>query len=121
MKNRLEREGRLENNFGALRLFFAVLVILSHSFELIDGDRSREIATRVFHTLSFGELGIYGFFLISGYLVTKSFEKSRSVGEYVFKRVLRIYPGYVVAFVLCVMAKVPSSADSWRRHRASLC
>jgi peptidoglycan/LPS O-acetylase OafA/YrhL len=63
--------------------------------------------SRIFGTLTFGELGVDGFFLISGYLVTKSFQESRSVGEYVLKRVLRIYPGYVVAYLLCVLALGP--------------
>jgi len=83
------------------------LVILSHSPELVDGNRSREILTRVFGTLSFGELGVDGFFLISGYLITKSFQDSTSVAEYVLKRVLRIHPGYIVAYLLSIVVLGP--------------
>jgi peptidoglycan/LPS O-acetylase OafA/YrhL len=104
--NSLEGASR-NNNFGALRLLFAILVILSHSFELVDGNRSRELLTRIFGTISFGQLGVDGFFLISGYLITKSFQETRSVGQYVLKRVLRIYPGYVVAYLFSILIVAP--------------
>ena len=54
---------RKDNNFGALRLLFASVVILSHSAEILDGDRSRELLTRIFGTISFGTLGVDGFSL----------------------------------------------------------
>jgi len=85
------------NNFSILRILFATLVILSHSTELIDGDRSREILTRAFGTISFGVFAVDGFFIVSGYLITKSYLSSKPTG-YLLKRILRIYPGFIVAF-----------------------
>lgn len=98
---------RRENNFGALRLLFAALVVVSHAPELIDGTRAREPLTRVFGTLSFGELAVDGFFLVSGYLIVASFERSRSVRDYLWRRVLRIYPGFALASLICILAVAP--------------
>jgi len=89
------------NNFSLLRILFATLVILSHSSELIDGNRSREILTRLFGTISFGILAVDGFFVVSGYLITKSYLSSEPI-SYLFKRILRIYPGFVVAFIISI-------------------
>lgn len=96
------------NNMGLLRIVLALLVIVSHSFELIGG-REQELLVRVFGTMTFGEVAVDGFFLLSGYLITKSYVHSRSVGTYLRRRILRIYPGYVVAYCLCLLVVVPLS------------
>jgi peptidoglycan/LPS O-acetylase OafA/YrhL len=106
------------NNFSTLRITFATLVILSHSFEFIDGNRSREILTRLFGSISFGVLSVDGFFIVSGYLIAKSFNSS-SRSSYILKRILRIYPGFVVAFLISLLIcslssglkSIPSSQD----------
>ena len=98
---------RRDNNFNILRLFFASLVIVSHSPVLVDGDRSREILTRIFGTLTAGDVAVDGFFLISGYLITQSFLGTASVGLYMKKRFARIFPGYAVAFLLCALVVAP--------------
>jgi peptidoglycan/LPS O-acetylase OafA/YrhL len=100
------------NNFGLLRLTFALCVLISHSFELVDGDRSREPLTYMFGTISLGELGVAGFFLISGFLITVSFENSSSLLSYFWKRILRIYPAFIVVFILSIAIIAPlSGAD----------
>ncbi len=96
-----------KNNFGFLRLLFAILVILSHAPEAIDGNRNREILTNIFGTLSFGEFAVDGFFLISGYLIHKSFDNSSSIKSYFYKRILRIYPGFIAAHVFFILCIVP--------------
>ena len=109
------------NNIGLLRLLAASMVIISHSSELIDGDRSRELLTRIFGTLSFGGFGVDIFFLISGYLITKSYLSSGNL-YYLIKRVNRIYPGFLVAYFITIFVVAPlagiklmslTSADWW--------
>jgi peptidoglycan/LPS O-acetylase OafA/YrhL len=95
------------NNFGVVRLILAALVIVSHSPELLDGNRSREIATSIWHTLSFGEIGVDGFFVVSGYLITQSFVNSADTWSYFRKRLLRIYPAFVVASAVCIFVVAP--------------
>jgi peptidoglycan/LPS O-acetylase OafA/YrhL len=104
------------NNFDFLRLCFASMVVLSHSPELVDGDRSRELLTRAFHGLSFGELGVAGFFLLSGQLISKSWERSAGVVEFIRNRVLRIYPGFIVAALVTGLAFGPLGASSAREY-----
>jgi peptidoglycan/LPS O-acetylase OafA/YrhL len=100
-----------QNNFNLLRLAFATLVMLSHAPELIDGNRSREILTRTFHTLSFGEFAVDGFFLLSGYLIVQSWTNAPRLFDFMRSRVLRIFPAFIVATLVCAYVVGPLAAD----------
>lgn len=108
---------RHHNNFNLLRLLLALLVLLSHAPELQDGDRHRELLTQLFHTLSFGELAVDGFFLLSGYLIVQSWDLDPVPLQFLRKRVLRIYPGFIVASLVCVYIVAPLGADAARYFR----
>jgi peptidoglycan/LPS O-acetylase OafA/YrhL len=88
------------NNFDFLRFFFAALVIFSHSFDLIGGKGANPISQFTRGQIDGGSLAVDGFFIISGFLVAQSFLNSRSVFDYFKRRILRIYPGFVVAAVI---------------------
>lgn len=91
-----------QNNFNLLRLILASLVLLSHSSELIDGNRNREILTRLFHSISFGELAVDGFFTLSGYLIVQSFDVNHNIFRFLKSRILRIYPAFIVASIFSI-------------------
>jgi peptidoglycan/LPS O-acetylase OafA/YrhL len=95
------------NNVGLLRLIFAATVIVGHAPEMMDGNRSREPLTAIFHTLSLGELAVDAFFLLSGYLIAQSMARTGSLRSYLERRVLRIYPAFVVAYLLSVFVLGP--------------
>ena len=100
------------NNFNLLRLLFAVMVLLAHAPELADGDGRRELLTRVFGTLSLGEVALAGFFLLSGCLIVQSWRRTPDLADFLKKRVLRIYPGFVVASLLSALVVGPLWADA---------
>lgn len=100
------------NHFDLIRLVLALLVILSHSFEIADNSRRREILFSVFGTMSFGDLAVDCFFVLSGYLIMQSWDRQPNASQFLRNRVLRIYPGFIVATLICAFIVGPLAASS---------
>lgn len=79
------------------RLLFAALVIFSHSPELLGMPEPLRALGLPF---SLGDLAVDGFFIVSGYLVSLSWEREPGPA-YARKRVLRIVPGFMVCAAIC--------------------
>jgi peptidoglycan/LPS O-acetylase OafA/YrhL len=80
----IERSGR--NNFDALRLMAALLVVYGH--EGIDGTGT-------------GGLRLLMFFSISGYLIAGSWNADPHVRRFMARRFLRLWPAYACCIVVC--------------------
>jgi thiamine-phosphate pyrophosphorylase len=80
------------NNFDTLRLIAATSVIFSHAFLLATGRQDGEpLMLLTGGQTILGVVGVFVFFVISGYLVTQSWERAPSLPHFAVKRVLRIY------------------------------
>lgn len=89
-----------ENNFDFLRFVFALIVVCEHCIVLVDNNLLAEKGwTYVFDTY----IAICGFFVISGFLVTKSLLSSNNLHDYLEKRARRLLPAYVTVIVLCTL------------------
>lgn len=98
------------NNFDLLRLVAASAVIFSHSFGLITagGHADADPLFRLTNgQMTFGELGVYIFFVTSGFLITPSLLRSRGLGDYFTKRLLRIIPGLTFVVLASILVFGP--------------
>jgi peptidoglycan/LPS O-acetylase OafA/YrhL len=108
MANALQSPARHINNFDFLRLFFAILVIFSHSFELGVGSMENEpLYALTHHQTTGGSIAVDFFFIMSGYLIAGSFQRSSGVGEFLMKRIRRIYPGFIAAMLFGALIVLP--------------
>ena len=90
-----------KNNFDFLRLSFALLVVLGHSYGLSGNGESMELISIISNKqLSLTSIGLNGFFVISGYLIFKSLIRSQSLKGYYWRRFLRLYPALFVVLLL---------------------
>lgn len=98
--------GDRRNNFDVLRLAAAVLVIFGHSFAITSGTIANEplwrFSNQTFHS---GTFAVRVFFVISGFLITASYDRVRRLDVFVANRFLRIFPGLLAA-VLVTMAVI---------------
>ncbi len=108
----LTRRGH-DNNFDFLRLFWAVVVLFSHCFALPQGGNSHEpLAVLTHGQTTFGSLAVDAFFVISGFLITQSWLRSKGLADYLRKRVQRIYPGFLAAALFCAVIVGPLASES---------
>jgi peptidoglycan/LPS O-acetylase OafA/YrhL len=99
-----------ENNFDFIRLFLAVLVLFAHSYPLGTGSEVAEPFKRLTHgQVTGGDIAVDLFFIISGFLITASYERSATIASYLKKRILRIYPGFAVAMLFDLIVTLPAS------------
>ncbi|HLA56785.1 MAG TPA: acyltransferase [Flavobacterium sp.] len=93
------------NNFDFLRFVFALLVVVSHSYVLSgNAIQSQWIYQLTSGQIEFSNIGLNGFFVLSGYLIFKSLERSKSLAEYYWKRLLRLFPALFVVLLVTVLA-----------------
>src|SRR2546423_15512292 len=91
-----ERGLERRNNFDLLRLLAAASVIFSHAFLLAENSQDHDPLMMLTGQTVLGVVGVFVFFTISGYLITQSFEMTRSPLVFLAKRGLRIFPGLIL-------------------------
>ena len=88
-----------DNNLNLIRMVAASTVLVSHSYPLtgIDGFGD-PLWEATGYTM--GEIAVAVFFVISGFLITKSFNNGRGITHWLLSRVMRMGPGLLVVLTL---------------------
>ena len=97
------------NNFNLLRLVFALFVVVYHLIVLSAAAGWSHLEAPL---SLLAEIGVQGFFVLSGFLVYASLDRSASIGLYAEKRFRRLYPAYAVVVIVCAAAGYAFSSDA---------
>ena len=89
------------NNFDILRLFGAALVLYGHSFALV-GASGPGFAGDGVQTI-----GVKIFFVVSGYLIIRSWLRDPNPWRYFVRRALRIWPAFLAVIALTMLVLGP--------------
>jgi len=99
------------NSLNALRLAFALIVVISH-VPIVRGMHAIFVGD-----LEIGGWAVAGFFAISGWLVTQS-RLRLSFGNFLWRRCLRIFPGFWACLIATAFIAAPIAAAAgpgrWR-------
>lgn len=106
IRNTFAETFRPENNsLGLLRLVFALFVLMKHAY-FLGGFGDTPLEGSGFPTDA-GQFGVACFFVLSGALVTSSWDRSRDALRFLRQRFLRIMPGYWGCLVLTALVLGP--------------
>jgi peptidoglycan/LPS O-acetylase OafA/YrhL len=100
------------NAFDLVRLVLATLVVLEHSYFLIENSYVRDPLYRLSGgQLNFGAFAVYLFFSVSGFLVTRSVIQSAGTVAFLGRRIARIVPGFLMASVVGFLIVGPLTSN----------
>ena len=90
------------NHFDLARFVAALMVMASHAFALTArGPYVEPLVYLSGHRTDMGAVGVAAFFIMSGYLITGSWQRNHDLGDFLRARALRILPGLAVALIFC--------------------
>ena len=94
-------QGR-DNNLNLIRALAATAVLVSHAWPIALGAGTVE-PLKLAVGQSMGTLSVAIFFVVSGFLIAMSFERSRTRSRFVVARALRLFPGLLVSLLLVAL------------------
>lgn len=110
-----------ENNFNLLRMIAALCVLFSHSYPICLGKDAEEPLAWLLSPYNLGRLAVWTFFVISGFFISASFDRRRTVKSFIAARLLRIYPGLLIALTITALVIGPLfTANSQHEYFSSV-
>ncbi|WP_067198419.1 acyltransferase family protein [Microbacterium sp. XT11] len=92
-----------ENSLNLFRLVLAFLVLLAHAFYIVGRDDSPG-----FNGENLGGWAVIGFFVISGFLITRSRFRT-DPGTFLVHRIARIVPAFIVCLIVTAFVFGPAA------------
>lgn len=93
---------RDNNSFGVIRLAAAIMVIVTHAYGVVGGwDAAEPLAQSTGWSL--GSHAVNVFFILSGFMVAASWERSANWLDFAVARLLRIMPALICVNLLIVV------------------
>lgn len=104
---------RRANNFTVLRLGLALAVVLGH-FRLLNGVASPSFP------FNYASFAVDGFFVVSGYLVTGSFDRDPHLLSFYVRRLFRIYPLYILVVAVQTLILGAIAPAGWAASESAM-
>ncbi|MFZ1288209.1 MAG: acyltransferase [Candidatus Phosphoribacter sp.] len=92
------------NNFDVLRLVLAAMVAVSHGIVISTGSQL------MIGSVTLGDLAVDSFFVLSGFLVARSYLRLDNPLRFAWNRFLRIMPGFWVCLLAVALVAAPVAA-----------